>query len=397
MAVTEGRTTGRTLLIALIVVALLAAAFWAGRVTVGGAAMDTATADRAVTVEVAEGRVGRSITLTTTVSQKAREIAANALAGTVTSVTDDGEIQQGQTLYSVDLVPVRAVVGTLPFYRDLGPSSQGEDVRQLQNALRHLGHLNSAADGRYAAATERAVRAWQRALGREQTGTVARGELVAIPTLPAAVRLDRDLIGVGRQVTGGEMAVLAPDGEPAFTMQVNPAQAQMIPAEAAVTVTSGEHRWPAVIVERTDAENGMVNLALRAPDGGVVCGAECEEVVGAGEVTLLTEVVIVPEVSGPSLPLAAVVTDVQGRTTVQVAVDATAAAGDAAAQTETRQVTVLGVQDGVAVVDGLTAGETVLLPRGTSDGALTDSGPATDTDTDPTTHPTTDPAPVGTP
>lgn len=362
MAPAAGRPFGRIVVLVLLTCALVAAAFWAGRVTAGGSVSDGVAVDRDVSVEVVEARVGRSITLTTTVSQESRPIAANALAGTVTSVTAEGDVQQGQTLYTVDVTPVRAVAGAVPFFRDLGPGVEGEDVRELQNALRDLGHLRAAADGRFGVSTDRAVRAWQRTLGQQQTGTVARGELVAVPVLPAPVRLDPDLIAVGRQVGGGEMAVLAPDGEPTFTMKVNPAQAQLIPAEAAVTVTSGDHRWPAVIVDRADGQDGLVALTLRAPDGGVVCGTECEGVVGASDVTLLTDILVVPEVSGPSVPLAAVVTDVQGVATVQVVTGAGNA--DDPGPTEARQVTVLGVQDGVAVVEGLSPGERVLLPRG---------------------------------
>lgn len=361
------RGRGRLAPIVVLVVALLAAAFWAGRVTVGSAVAEPAATSARLTARVENIEVGRSITLMTTVTRSTTPVAANALVGTVTSVREAGEVGLGDEIYAVDAVPVRVVAGDSPFYRDLAPEATGDDVRRLQEVLRDLGHLRRAPTGTFDAATETAVKAWQRAQHREQTGVVRFGELVAVPTLPAVISLDEEVISAGRHLAGGEMGILTDVGEPVFRMKVNDAQSRMIPTDAAITVQSGEAVWPAVITESAPDDTGLLDLTLRAPDGGPVCGGECDSL-GGGEIVLLTQVTLVPASSGPGVPLSAVTTDVDGRTTVE----AVGTGADGA--TEVVPVTVLGVQDGVAVVEGIDAGREVLLPASAAAG----EAPATD-------------------
>ena len=190
----------------LVVALLVLAGFWAGRVTMQPPAVATDLPDAEVLVDVTEQTLGRELNLNVTVSQPRRVLAANALTGVVTSVSDTGEVAVGDELYRVAGVPVRAVQGATPFHRALGLRDRGEDVRQLQQALVALGLL-SAADGTYGASTERAVKTWQKQLGIAQSGRVALGELVAVPHLPSALSLDADVIGPGVVLAGGEKVV----------------------------------------------------------------------------------------------------------------------------------------------------------------------------------------------
>jgi hypothetical protein len=73
-------------------------------------------------------------------------------------------------------------------------------------------------------------------------------------------------------------------------------------------------------------------------------------------------VTIVPQVTGPSLPIGAVRTDPGGEAWVLMA-DGTR-----------RTVTVLGSSGGVAVVDGLAVGDRVILTGG--EGAAPEGGPS---------------------
>lgn len=361
------RSPARLLLLVLLCLVLLAAAFWAGRVTVGPSPIDAVEETGAPVVTVSTQEVGRSFTLVTTVTQSFAPIAVNSLTGTVTAVGEPGPVDIGDLLYAVDLVPVRAVPGEVPFYRDLEPGSRGDDVAQIQDALRELGHLGHEADGNFDAATERAVRAWQRESGRPATGSLPHGELVAIPHLPSPVRLDSTVVGVGLQVAGGETAVTVPAGEPRFVMSVSTAQAQLIPSDATLTVHSGEDSWPAIIAESGPGDTGT-DLVLAAPDGGPVCGEQCASLSGAESLNLMTDVLLVPARSGPAVPQAAILTGADGRTTVRLA-----------GSGESVEVTVLGVQDGIAVVDGLSDGQEIQLPQG--DAPLETSGdspPASD-------------------
>jgi multidrug efflux pump subunit AcrA (membrane-fusion protein) len=66
--------------------------------------------------------------------------------------------------------PVRGLVGSVPMYRDIEPGDEGEDVRQLEEALRRLGYRTGKVDGRYDVATQGAVEAWYRDAGYDAAG-----------------------------------------------------------------------------------------------------------------------------------------------------------------------------------------------------------------------------------
>jgi peptidoglycan hydrolase-like protein with peptidoglycan-binding domain len=113
----------------------------------------------------------------------ARTVAAG-LAGTVTRLRAEGEhVARGRSLYSVDGQPTAYVFyGSVPMYRDLRPGvTDGSDVRQLEAGLVALGYDPNGAiavDRHWGAATTAAVRRWQHARGVEQTGTIARADIV---------------------------------------------------------------------------------------------------------------------------------------------------------------------------------------------------------------------------
>ncbi|MEO5832040.1 MAG: peptidoglycan-binding domain-containing protein, partial [Nakamurella sp.] len=108
-----------------------------------------------------EGSVGRTIQANATVKQPVEQIAVNGLSGTITSLRSASTlVNVGDQLYSVDQIPVRALQGDVPFYRDLGLGMVGTDVVQLRGGLIALGFLAGAADGSYDEAVGNAVRMW---------------------------------------------------------------------------------------------------------------------------------------------------------------------------------------------------------------------------------------------
>ncbi|MGC0331561.1 HlyD family secretion protein [Streptomyces sp. SAI-170] len=98
-------------------------------------------------------------------------IAADGSAAPVVTkvmVRSGQTFQAGRVLAEVSGRPVFALPGTLPVYRDLKPGTQGDDVRQLQQALRTLGHdPGSDAAGTYGPGTKQAVAALYAAIGYE--------------------------------------------------------------------------------------------------------------------------------------------------------------------------------------------------------------------------------------
>jgi peptidoglycan hydrolase-like protein with peptidoglycan-binding domain len=106
------------------------------------------------------GRFGSPQTLTTSPS------ALKPSTGIVTNVPAAGtEIGEGGMVMTAAGRPVFLLAGDRLGVRDLGPGLQGEDVRQLEQALARLGFDPGAADGVYDAATEAAVARWYEAAG----------------------------------------------------------------------------------------------------------------------------------------------------------------------------------------------------------------------------------------
>lgn len=334
-------------LVAVAVLLALGIGFLAGRVTLAPPQATTQADDSSVTVEVVERELGRVLTLSTTVERASAPAAVNRLEGTVTAVGPGGEVNNGDVLYAVDGVAVRVIAGPVPFHRSLGEGDSGPDVAQLQAALVAAGHSTETPDGQWRSATTAAMKAWQKAAGQAETGAMALGELVAVPTLPAQVTLDATLLWPGAALAGGEVVVRAMSGDPTFAMILTPQQAELVPPQTTVTVRHGDHAWNGVTGDPVPTDAGM-NVPVTAPDGGLVCGADCGTL--PGRANLLTDVQVVPQETGPVVPVAAIVTQPDASTSVTVV----APGGD-----ETRTVTVRTVADGLAVVDGVNVGEHV--------------------------------------
>ncbi|WP_254705772.1 peptidoglycan-binding protein [Streptomyces vilmorinianum] len=75
-------------------------------------------------------------------------------------------VRAGRVLMEVSGRPVFTLEGSLPVYRDLRPGATGDDVRQLQRALRQLGH-STAPDtaGRFGSGTKAALNSFYRSVG----------------------------------------------------------------------------------------------------------------------------------------------------------------------------------------------------------------------------------------
>lgn len=331
-----------------VVVAAAGGGWWAGQSTVAATAPLQPRPDRrSVVVTVAEVSVGRTLEVNATVSRPYTLVASNMLAGVVTSARS-GPLAVGDEAFGVGGRSVRVVTGDTPFWRDLAGPAQGADVRQLQQALVDLGFLRTQVDGRFSAQTTAAVRAWQRANGAEPTGSLLLGEVVAVPALPATVKLGEDLVE-GRVVAGGEAAVLVQSGEPRFELVLSRDQAALVPGDARVTIAFEDTVWAAKVAGQSADQDGSVALALTAPGGGPVCGGDCARLPPEEEQYLRAEIQLVEAAQGPGVPVAAVRTAADGRTYV---IDADG---------ERVDVSVRASGDGIAVLDGVDVDQRIVL------------------------------------
>lgn len=104
-------------------------------------------------------------------------------SGTITDLADEGAVvRPGEVLAEVDGEPVVLLDGARPAWRPLdATASDGEDIRQLEANLVDLGFATAedlGPDDHWTAATTRAVKDLQRAVGAEDDGTLEPGSVV---------------------------------------------------------------------------------------------------------------------------------------------------------------------------------------------------------------------------
>ncbi|GAA4914844.1 peptidoglycan hydrolase-like protein with peptidoglycan-binding domain [Nonomuraea thailandensis] len=108
-----------------------------------------------------------------------------------------GRIAEGAVLMEVNGRPVFVLRGSVPMHRTIAPGTKGDDVRQLQRALRRLGH-GAPATGVFDRATIAAVTRMYAGRGYEaQQPTLADRQ--AYDTLRKAVRTAEETLATERQ------------------------------------------------------------------------------------------------------------------------------------------------------------------------------------------------------
>jgi hypothetical protein len=343
----------RVLLLVAALVAAVMVGLWAGRVALEPPEDPLAVAGEPTSYVVAEGSVGRSLTFTATAEWDLVPFGQNAAGGVVTSVeVEPGEmVTAGDVLFTVGLRPVVVAVGSVPMFRSLAVETEGPDVAQLQQLLSELGHFGGEVDGLFYSATRTAVRAWQEELGVASTGVVEVGDIVFVPELPVPVVLN-EAVFAGARLAGGEPAVQAILADPVFRIPLSIEQADLVPLSADVSVTYPDGVWPARIdraVERV--EFGQLDLFLTALDGTSVCGDECRRWVQLTDRTdFRAEVVVIPETTGPVVPVGAISVGAGNEALLNMA------------DGSVREVRVVKSANGLAVVEGVEVGAEILLP-----------------------------------
>lgn len=327
----------------------LAGAFWAGS-TVARPPATPIGNEPDVRYEVVLGEVGQVQVFTAQATWPVVATLRSAAVGTVTSVDGLGSaVGAGGQILSVDLRPVVVGLGSVPAFRDFQQGVRGADVGQLQAMLRVEG-FDAGDSGVVDAATERAVRGWQRQHGFPVDGVVRAGDVVFVPTLPARLATADD-VEVGAVLAAGQPLVHVLGPAPEVTITLDAAQRELVPLEAEVTVHAGERAFGGVIASSASTDDGRLVLRLTATDGTPICGEECGAGVAGGEaVNLRAEIVVTPTTTGPVVPVSAIRTTAAGRTVVL---------GPDGTETP---VTVLASARGLAVVDGVRAGDVVTLP-----------------------------------
>ncbi|HDH02704.1 MAG TPA: hypothetical protein ENH15_00480, partial [Actinobacteria bacterium] len=261
--------------VSLLLPLAVGAGWWASRQALISPQDPLAAVAERVIFEVAEGRLGRSLTFNAVAEWEQAPLAPTAAAGTVTSVgVADGDLVDiGDVVFSVDLRPVVVASGLTPMFRDLALRAEGPDVAQLQAFLAFEGLYEGELDGKFGSGTRAAVREWQDTMGVDDDGKVRRGDIVFFAELPARVALGDD-VAIGVALTGGEQTLWSISDEPSFWIPLSLDQRTLVPLSSAVNVTYPDGVWAAHTVKALESpEEGQLHLTLEGVDGEPVCGA----------------------------------------------------------------------------------------------------------------------------
>jgi peptidoglycan hydrolase-like protein with peptidoglycan-binding domain len=154
--------------------------------------------------------------------------------GTITRLVDQGEtVARGDDIYRVNERPVTLLYGGVPMYRDLAVGESGVDVKQLERNLAKLGYDGFTVDDKYTVSTAEAVRAWQEDIGAQQTGTVARGDIVFVP---ARGRVDALWVDVGDAAALGAAVVDLTATKLGVSLEVDVDDRDLVDVDTEVTV-----------------------------------------------------------------------------------------------------------------------------------------------------------------
>lgn len=199
-------------------------------------------------------------------------------AGTVTAVAPPGSVvRRGERLFEIDGRPVVLLHGDRPAWRRMDATTDGPDVRQLEENLAAMGFVRSGelkVDERYTIDTARAVKRWEKALGLEQDGVVEPGDVVF---LPDDLRVTKAEVGVGGAARPGEAVLSGTSTAKVVTVELD--------ADRRTLVDAGD----TVEVELPD---GTV-VPGRVDRVGTVAAAADDDQPGGGDEEATVEVVVV--------------------------------------------------------------------------------------------------------
>jgi len=189
----------------------------------------------------------------------------NQAQGTITALPYAGQVvRQGQVLYRVSGNPVVLFYGPVPAYRDLSEGLTGPDVAELNTDLVRLGYATGtelgAGSDYFSAETAYALEKLQARLGVIQTGVLALGQAVFLPTAVQVISLGQNTV-LGGPAQPGMPLLTASSTTPVVTINLDAAQQTEVKAGAQVTITlPGGNNTPGVV--------SSVSSVATAPSSG---------------------------------------------------------------------------------------------------------------------------------
>jgi hypothetical protein len=305
------------------------------------------------TLTVEEGTLGRTLRLPAIAAWDVAETIQSSVAGVITEVVAPaGLLKPGSVLLRIDERPVVLLPGDIPAFRELRVGTTGRDVAALQGYLASLGYKVDRSSTRYSSVTAAAVRRWQEALGTPQTGVVALGDVVFIPDAALGSPLRwTDAVAVGSTLGAGAPILEQLASAPTLTIEFGGSAPAQLEAGVVGEVAFPDGARRTVSLSTIHQDLGRTWATLDPVDETLCAGADCLEIVPPnGETPIDVTFTLVPETTGPLVPVAAVQSDAAGQAFVQLP-DGTR-----------RTVTVRVASGGSAIVVGISVGDEIVLP-----------------------------------
>ncbi len=346
---TLGRATWWLIMVGVAVVAV-GLAFWAGT-AVSSPRPTVVDANPVVLYTAVEGQLSTSAAVTVKVSWNTETTVTAGSAGTVTKIASEGVATDGSVVGWIDGTPLVLIHTDTPFYRDLGPGVQGDDVRELQQFLARHGYLAGDVTGLVDPPTVTAIQAFQSAIGLPVTGIFATNAVISTRSAGLIVK---PVATWGQHLASGDPIADLLSPQPIFSVQ--------FPEDAGSTRPTTDHSGKSITITPPEGVagpwTGTLSEPLAAQDGSKIyhlvggpenCDGPCAKVATGGDVTLAGEVELIPMTRGTAIPTSALVVDPEGATHV------------VSDRGVSIPVTVLTSDRGQAIVSGLQPGATVRL------------------------------------
>lgn len=208
--------------------------------------------------------------------------ALNQAQGIITALPDVGRVvRDGQVLYWVNGAPVVLLYGPTPAYRSLAEGTlasdvTGPDVQQLNRDLVAMGYVSSSlldpSSDEFGWATKYGVEQLQAHLGVKQTGKLALGQVVF---LPSAARITAVSATLGGQAQPGQPVLTATSTARRVIIALDAAQQSEVKAGDKVTITLPDNQTtPGVVssvgkVATSSSSGATVTLVVTPLDPAV--------------------------------------------------------------------------------------------------------------------------------
>lgn len=245
--------------------------------------------------------------------------AAGSASGTITELPQLGQtVRQGQELYGLSGSPVVLLQGSVPCYRDLAEGDTGPDVTELNADLVKLGYVTAAELGPrsgwdyYSAVTAGGVDALQVKRGESETGTLALGQAVFLPTAALITGYGTGTV-LGGSAAPGAVVLTASSTTPLVTVDLDASQQSEVKDgdRVGVTLPSGATTPGVVSAISTVAS---ASSSSSSSTGGSGSGGSDGGSGSGGPATITVEVTLThPQAAGSLNQAPVVVTITAGR------------------------------------------------------------------------------------